>query len=85
MRDQFDKLGYLNTLFHRIIPGKIIQGGDVYLDGSGGQAAHWHDVNHWDKPMNLKGFPDEDKTWKNKHDKRGLLTMVNEGPDTNKS
>ena len=35
--------------------------------------------------VNMNGFKDEDKTWTNKHDRKGLLTMANNGPDTNKA
>ena len=65
--------GYYNGLiFHRVIKGFMIQGGDPTGTGRGGKSI-------WDKP-----FKDEvsaDVTF----NKPGLLAMANSGPSTNGS
>jgi len=58
---------YDGTLFHRIIKGFMIQGGDAKGDGSGGPGYVIPD-ELWDGA---------------KHDRPGLLCMANRGPDTN--
>src|SRR5580698_10327929 len=67
------KKGYYNGLiFHRVIKGFMIQGGDPTGTGSGGQSLWGGD------------FADEinpDLTF----DKQGMLAMANRGPDTNGS
>jgi peptidyl-prolyl cis-trans isomerase A (cyclophilin A) len=60
---------YDGLVFHRIIKGFMIQGGDPTRDGSGGPGYSvpdeiWEDAHH---------------------DKRGLLCMANRGPNTNGS
>lgn len=65
--------GYYNGLiFHRVIKGFMIQGGDPTGTGRGGKSI-------WDKP-----FADETSP-KVKFDKPGLLAMANAGPNTNGS
>ena len=65
--------GYYNgTQFHRNIKGFIIQGGDPSNTGKGGESIYG------------KYFNDEIKT-DLKHDKRGILSMANSGPNTNSS
>jgi peptidylprolyl isomerase len=67
-----EKKYYDGTIFHRVIPGFMIQGGDPQGTGAGGQSI-------WGKP-----FEDEctnDFTF----DKPGLLAMANAGPKTNGS
>lgn len=63
---------YKDTLFHRSIKNFMIQGGDPTGTGNGGQS-------FWGKP-----FPDEFKA-NLSHNARGLLSMANSGPGTNKS
>ncbi|PPJ53764.1 hypothetical protein CBER1_04563 [Cercospora berteroae] len=65
---------YNNTVFHRLIPGFIVQGGDPTGTGSGGISA----INNGD------AFEDEFHT-RLKFNRRGLLGMANEGPNTNGS
>jgi len=61
------KPAYDGTIFHRIIKGFMIQGGDAKKDGTG-EAGYvipdevWEDANH---------------------DRAGLLCMANRGPNTN--
>jgi peptidyl-prolyl cis-trans isomerase-like protein 2 len=65
--------GYYNeSVFHRLIPGFMVQGGDPSGSGSGGTSA-------FGKP-----FRDE---FDNRiyHDKRGVLSMANSGSNTNSS
>jgi len=66
--------GYDNSPFHRIIPEFMMQGGDfTNRNGTGGYSA----ISTTD------AFPDEN--FEIKHDARGLLSMANSGPDTNRS
>lgn len=65
---------YNNTVFHRNIKNFIIQGGDPSGNGFGGKSIY-DDEN---------GFADEISD-NIKHDKRGMLSMANNGPNTNKS
>ena len=74
--ENFTKLvekGYYNGLiFHRVIKGFMIQGGDPTGTGAGGESI-------WGKP-----FEDEVSS-SVKFDKPGILAMANAGPSTNGS
>ena len=58
---------YNGTVFHRIIDGFMIQGGDPLGQGTGGPGYTFADEFH----------P------KLRHDKAGVLSMANRGPNTN--
>ncbi|KAL2105968.1 hypothetical protein VUR80DRAFT_7498 [Thermomyces stellatus] len=89
---------YDNTIFHRLVPGFIIQGGDPTGTGHGGESIYdggalSGDLDPW--PMDQRhgrnagptgvGFKDEFHS-RLKFNRRGLLGMANEGrPDTNGS
>lgn len=64
---------YKDNIFHRLIAGFMIQGGDPTGTGRGGESC-------W-------GAPFEDEVCRNppKHDDRGVLAMANHGPNTNAS
>jgi peptidyl-prolyl cis-trans isomerase-like 2 len=65
---------YSGTVFHRLIPGFMIQGGDPKGTGRGGESAF----------PGGKAFADEYHP-SLKHDSRGILSMANSGTHTNKS
>jgi len=65
---------YINTIFHRLIPGFMVQGGDPTGTGTGGSSAFPDGV----------AFNDEFDN-RLRHSSRGILSMANSGKNTNKS
>lgn len=66
------QLHFKRTLIHKVIPRNLLEAGDIVkFNGTGGESIY--------------GPTFEDENFQDSHHKRGLLSMVNHGPNTNNS
>ncbi len=66
------QLSYKGSIIHRVIPGFMMQGGDItHQNGTGGESIY--------------GQKFKDEGFSFTHDKEGLVSMANKGPHTNSS
>ena len=70
------KLHYKKTIFHRIFPGFIAQGGNVCVKHRGGRGSSGDtpDCGHGES---IYGAAFDDEGWHYRPNRRGLLCMVN--------
>ena len=70
--DSGKPLCYKGCSVHRVVPGMVCQMGDITNnDGTGG--------------ISIYGTPFEDECFTLRHTGRGVVSMVNSGPDSNRS